>query len=170
MGEHILMWLREGVARADIVYFSAQIIGIDLFYRSLAPQIFPFLNTDMKMSMIRRQKIPILSWNTLFLIVGEAAREEILWRLPLFIFVLAGNGKIVLGAIAGLSILFGMAHGTVKNICVEGVSGVLYSVIFLKCGGFQGFPLHALVVVFLTHVTTNGIVAVWRLLRGERAI
>jgi membrane protease YdiL (CAAX protease family) len=81
--------------------------------------------------------------------------EEFFFRFcPLFIAVKAGMRKswIICVALAS-SALFGWLHGGVVHIFMQGVAGFLYSLAYLKCGGWRGAVLKPLAVTTTTHLT-----------------
>lgn len=118
-----------------------------------------------------RNKIPILVWwFPLFLFVA-ALIEEVIFRLPLALIVKKwGNSWQLFIAIVLFSMAFGMAHGSVKNIPLQGTFGLIYCLIFLKCGGLQRRYGKALCASTLAHVTMNGIIALIALANGIKTI
>ena len=62
-------------------------------------------------------------------------KEELYFRAPLF-FV-AFIPQLVIPAIFLFSVLFGWLHGDLSNLAIQGVSGIILSVMFLKFGGMQ---------------------------------
>lgn len=91
--------------------------------------------------------------------LGSAFLEERIFRLPLAIFIgknIDLENILVIAVL--LSVLFGLAHvnGTVagQRIFVQGVSGFILSVLFLKCG-MQGDYGKALMATTFTHFLYN---------------
>ena len=74
---------------------------------------------------------------------------------------------VFLGALA-LSIAFGLVHGSFKNIFVQGIGGLVYSIIFLKCGGFQRRFFKAIASSTLAHAAFNMFCAFMLALNGIR--
>lgn len=96
-------------------------------------------------------------WNMLIIM---AFIEELLFRLPLAIPVKRNwSAGSILVVAAILSVLFGLAHGA-DHIFIQGVSGFIYSIVFLKCGGFQRKFFKAFLIVTATHFLFNGLVAI----------
>ncbi|OGZ97663.1 MAG: hypothetical protein A2676_03635 [Candidatus Sungbacteria bacterium RIFCSPHIGHO2_01_FULL_51_22] len=56
-----------------------------------------------------------------------------------------------------LSAIFGAAHGNIINIFIQGVSGFMSLLLFLKCGGWQGRYVKALLTTGITHTLFNGV-------------
>ena len=76
-----------------------------------------------------------------------AGVEEIIFRLMIFapiIFVLSRRTNFgdIMSAVLPIavigSILFGLAHGHWYNVLIQGVYGLAFSAIYLKCGGLRG--------------------------------
>ncbi len=106
-------------------------------------------------------KLSILILSRTFLIAFPLTVlvEEILFRLPLAILVWKKWPlERILFSVLGLSLLFGLMHGGIWHVFSQGVGGMIYSVLFLKCGGFQGRYIKAVLVTFLTHLIFNSAV------------
>lgn len=120
--------------------------------------------------------IRILRWYFPFMLFGFAYFEEIIFRFtPIFLartflgkFFGASWGILIVALVA--SVLFGLVHGSPHNIYVQGVSGMLYSLLFLKCGGFQDHWGKATFVSTTAHFIRNGILALIVLLSGGTSI
>jgi membrane protease YdiL (CAAX protease family) len=85
-----------------------------------------------------------------------AFMEEILFRAPLGILLRLkmGLGKVICSMLA-LSIFFGYLHGGIGNIFIQGMAGVILSLVFLKCGGYNLNMPKALVTTTLMHFSFN---------------
>lgn len=92
----------------------------------------------------------------LLVILFMAFIEEVKFRLPLSVFVWLKlpTWGIMLVAIL-LSVLFGLLHGNGYNIPLQGFGGLLYSILYLKCGGMQKKPGKAIIVTTLAHALHN---------------
>lgn len=113
--------------------------------------------------------LPILTWKFPGQIFSLAVIEEVTFR-----FVLLGGAIQIWGATWPVllvmvisSIVFGLMHGGPVNILLQGVSGVVFSIVFLKCGGFDHAFLMALMVAAITHCIFNTIVAFFNLIGGH---
>lgn len=101
---------------------------------------------------------PIMMWPVLVLV---AVIEELIFRLaPLAVALFFFRRRpIPLLAIAlAVSVCFGFFHGNYLNIFMQGTSGFLLSLLFLKCGGFNGHIVKAFGTSSLAHFLFNGIV------------
>ena len=96
---------------------------------------------------------PWLLWsqNMKLQIVFNALQEEILWRAPLYFVPRRYLFAAVVVAAAG----FGWAHGDMRKILVQGIGGLLFSWLFLKCGGFHGHPVRGILCATLGHYLTT---------------
>ncbi|MBI5046037.1 MAG: CPBP family intramembrane metalloprotease [Candidatus Niyogibacteria bacterium] len=93
-----------------------------------------------------------------FILFALAFFEELLFRLPLALFVRVGwsLNRVLIIAIA-ISMYFGFSHGGVSHIFVQGVDGFIFSMVFLKCGGWQKHYAKALLASSTTHFMYNGV-------------
>ncbi|HSE35488.1 MAG TPA: CPBP family intramembrane glutamic endopeptidase [Candidatus Paceibacterota bacterium] len=67
-----------------------------------------------------------------------AAAEELLFRLPLIVFIKRNSSVGVLAAATiTLSIIFGLGHGGWIGVPMQGVMGLIFCCVFLKCGGLH---------------------------------
>lgn len=91
------------------------------------------------------------------LIIFTPIWEEVVFRyMPLIIVImLCGVSKKVLYCALIVSILFGFLHGGYAHIFVQGVVGILFSIVFLKCGGLQKKYIKAVSASTLTHFGVN---------------
>jgi len=66
------------------------------------------------------------------------AIEEAIFRLPLVVFLKRNaSPRTLCVVVAILSILFGLGHGGWIGVPIQGVMGISFCVVFLKCGGLQ---------------------------------
>lgn len=115
----------------------------------------------------RATGIPIFTPSFPFVLYTAAFLEEFLFRLPLtFLMEMKLSLDKVIGAAIVSSIVFGLCHGGFGNIFIQGVCGFLYSILFLKCGGYNGKYLKALVVTSSTHFLYNGILVIFTVVGG----
>lgn len=92
-------------------------------------------------------------------LLGSAALEEAAFRYPITIAVdlesRVGTFPLVIVSAIALSILFGYLHGGILFIFIQGVSGLLYSVLFLKCGGYARKALKPVATCTAAHFAWN---------------
>lgn len=81
--------------------------------------------------------------------------EEIIFRVPLGLIAPHVQLPITLTAAVTSSVLFGYLHGGISHIAIQGISGFIYSIIFLKCGGMKGKRLKPLLASTSAHFLGN---------------
>lgn len=85
-----------------------------------------------------------------------AALEELIFRLPLALFLKFNVRSETLCAVAFvLSTVFGLAHGGWVGVPIQGVMGVVFCVVFLKCGGLRKKYRKAFLSSTAVHFTYN---------------
>lgn len=116
-------------------------------------------------------RLPILVWDFPLVLLYLAAIEEFLFRVILLYLVMLVSRMVlgkrdfgyVLFAIVWSSIYFGYIHGGIIHIFIQGVAGVLFCLVFLKCGGYQGKIAKAFYCSTLCHALVNLLIAYWGL-------
>ncbi|MEK9158616.1 MAG: CPBP family glutamic-type intramembrane protease, partial [Patescibacteria group bacterium] len=70
--------------------------------------------------------IPLFSPLFILTVIILAAYEEMIFRLPLsFVVAIWGKSKILIAAIIVSSVGFGLAHGSLWHVCLQGIGGVI---------------------------------------------
>ena len=150
-------WLEKEAEGKSVLWYS-----LDCFVL-----IFLFVNLSIVILYLFNIHIPpVPAAKTLFaqpvnlvlvlaILIG-ALVEEILFRFPLSILGLIGAGPqlTLLGACI-LSGIFGWCHGGVSHVLIQGPFGFLLSMLYLKCGGYQGNVVKALFTTTLVHAGFN---------------
>ncbi len=113
-------------------------------------------------------EIYMLEWSfPITLAIGVVLEEFGFRLLPLaFTIGLIGNSSWILLVILCSSIVFGVAHGSMWHILVQGLVGVWLSIIFLKVGGFQRKYLRAWLICTAIHFCYNGIICLIVIFNG----
>jgi hypothetical protein len=83
--------------------------------------------------------------------------EEFFFRLSLMFFV-HKQPKVIFMSAVFLSALFGYAHGGIGYILIQGFSGLMLCLVFLKCGGLQEKPGKAFRSSSAVHLIFNWII------------
>ncbi len=96
--------------------------------------------------------------------------EELIFRLG-FLFVpiqiFSNSAPLpIFTAVVWSSVIFGYMHGGFKKVPLQGVSGLILSVVFLKCGGWNGDFFIATCVSVTAHSLINGGIYLWALREG----
>jgi len=85
-----------------------------------------------------------------------AVSEEIVYRtIPIYVAWRLNSRKLLWVAILASSILFAFGHKGFSSLLIQGVAGVLYSIAYLKTGGWNGKILKPTLFVIALHVTWN---------------
>jgi membrane protease YdiL (CAAX protease family) len=103
-------------------------------------------------------------WGLLFLPVLflHAAVEETVFRFLILSTIRPlwdRNPRKYLEYILFFSLLFGAFHSSIGGILIQGLNGILISLLFLKCGGFNYEYKKALATSSLAHFLFNAITA-----------
>ena len=93
--------------------------------------------------------------NILVFIFFNATMEEFLFRcLPVFIALHSKKNQarhLVAWGIFSSFFMFSFAHGSVLNMCIQGLVGIVWFLLYLKCGGLQGNHLKAVIATGTVH-------------------
>lgn len=65
--------------------------------------------------------------------------EELLFRVPIVLLfsIHRNNPKIFITFIIAFSAIFGLCHGSIYNIILQGFHGLIFSLVFTKTGGLN---------------------------------
>ena len=151
----------------DIYLYIIFSVGLTLVCNSAVTGIFKILNIHPTHYQINDPPIEILTVAFPFIMFLAALTEEIFFRLPLALLAKIKVPKRgILTCALVLSIIFGYCHGGSYYIFVQGVSGVILSMLFLECGGYQGKIIKPIMVSATAHFLFNGVIAISLLIRG----
>lgn len=153
-----MSWLQQEASGVKLRAISVTFLVFKFVYAITAVLIVKSIYPDFPGEAENR--IPILAaWFPFYLLLA-AYSEEFVFRLPLALLVKwEWSVKGILIAASVLSVLFGLVHGGIVNIFIQGVAGFAYCLLFLKAGGMQGKVVKPLVVTTLVHFSFNGILA-----------
>jgi len=156
-GRRIYLWI-FGTLLLGYIYTFAAFAVLGRMGVTIHPQV-----SDLK--------IDITSWSLPFLLFFFALIEEMMFRLPLMIAVNADADKKIIFLFAFiLSVVFGLLHGGIEHIFLQGAGGFLYCILFLKCGGYQKNYLQATAVSTAAHFLWNLSLCVIGIYHGVTAI
>ncbi len=106
-----------------------------------------------------------------FLMFFFAIVEEIIFRAPLILFITMNcRLRTMLFFAVLFSVIFGFLHGGIKHIFIQGVSGMMLSIAFLKCGGLQKKYTKALLTSTTVHYIYNMILVALLVLLGATSV
>ncbi len=157
----MLTWLSREIKGYQRVRFIFTAILVDVVYSLL---MMHFLDKWGWLEHIDAKTV-IYSWPfnkehelALLLVFTELSFiEEVIFRLlPLggFIYLCGVTWKVV-GVALFSSVLFGYWHGGYASILIQGVSGMIYALVFLKCGGLQKKYFEGLLSSWACHAGAN---------------
>lgn len=116
---------------------------------------------DPELPLLKEKFFVIMLFSVPFAVFMEEAVWRLLLVLPLaFIVESKARPKVLLVSTLLLSMIFGYIHkipGGIPSILLQGVGGLLLSVVFLKCGGLQGKYWKALGASTCVHIVFNWI-------------
>jgi len=118
---------------------------------------------ELKVAVAKATGAEILGTIAIFFayFIGVAIQEELLFRvLPLgFGRFITKDPRVLLWMIViPTSILFGFVHGSVWNILIQGVGGMILCIVYLMCGGYQGKILKPFFMTSAIHCVYDTII------------
>ncbi len=155
----LLQWLQEEVRGKDVFLVVIVAVALCWFWNSAVLILTHFMGAGL--SLAGQGNGPMLNIYSPVILLGSAFFEELIFRLPLAIFVRMGWSleKVFVVAVP-LSVFFGFLHGGISHIFLQGVSGFIFSIVFLKCGGWQRNYTKALLASTATHFMFNAVL-IW---------
>lgn len=154
----LLNWLSKEAAGINLCLLVFACIIFDILYTFGAIKILYSLggiNLLPTATIGISKRLVLLSYSIYFFIIA-AFREEMVYRLSLmFAIEKFGRSGAVLWVALVISIIFGWGHGGIIHVFTQGVIGLSFSILFLKCGGFQRHYFKAVMVVTITHAFFN---------------
>lgn len=161
-------WLEKELHGFDLLVFIFKCSVLNILWCCLVMLVLHIINVEFPAT----RELPPLPAELVFLapfvLLVVALAEEIFFRLPLaWAIKVFGESKWTLVSAVALSTAFGLAHGHVLNIFVQGVSGLILCAIFLKCGGLQKKYFKALATATLAHAFCNTLLLIAAILAGQ---
>jgi len=160
--QRLLLWLSDEVSERRALLKIIIFVTPALVFHVL---VAPFIVLDsgyqpLDFSFLENFGPITLLWLPFGLAIGLfflAFIEELLFRfVPLGLAVkFFGRSPLVILTAILFSVLFGLCHGGFRHIFLQGVTGFVLSIVFLKCGGFQKKLLRATFVCAIIHASLN---------------
>ncbi len=177
----MIRWLNEECRGSQVFCLLLLFLMLDLTWSlSVSTAIRCF---DLDLSEARQAAgWSLLEARTWVRMIRAVAVEELIFRAPLAVLAmpllhfLKGDRfmtlrtVILLAAAAALSYLFGIAHGGYLCIFNQGISGLLYCLLFLKCGGAAAKLLKPMLATVSVHLSFNSALCALALLMGHTVI
>lgn len=160
--EQLYNFLSEEANWWGTIFLVIAVVTIDLTWTILVSSFFYLIGIKAPDDNITYYDsiVPINNWRCFFRVWLGACLEEYLYRFfPIFIsveFLLpASSFSAIIAVIIATSIIFGWAYGNFWCIFVQGVAGLLYSLLFLKCGGLTDDYFKAFFAATSAHFIHN---------------
>lgn len=67
------------------------------------------------------------------------------------------NDRVLIAAILCSSMVFGYEHGGMRGVPLQGIMGMIFASVFMKCGGMHRRPLRALMASICAHAFHNAL-------------
>lgn len=150
----LFSWFRAEPIGIELCFFLTLTLIVDLNLAIILAKTsnsFGFVDKNQLAVDVLMKEVPFV---TVFVRLPITVfMEEVIFRLPLALFVkFKANLPTILIMSVISSILFGYAHGSWGNVMNQGVGGLVYCVVFLKCGGLQGRYKKAFFSAFGAHL------------------
>lgn len=161
-------WLKREINGKQLYSFVIASIALNFGYSILAFKVMGILNIGISPVRSAADQIPIFTIFTPFILLGAAFVEEIFFRFaPLFVAVeMELSAKKLFVVVLVISAVFGICHGSAQHILFQGIGGVIFSVVFLKCGAMQGRYFKALIASAVSHFLFNVAVIITAVIKG----
>lgn len=147
-------WLEKELFGWRLCLFMLGSLAVIFVHSAFISNISPFFNLTQPSPDDFWTDLPILRTFIVYTFYA-AIFEEMLFRMPLAIAAEFCRPKTIVILVIVLSIIFGYLHGSFHHIYFQGAHGLVYSVIFLKAGGFQRRPFKALLAATIIHASYN---------------
>lgn len=160
-------WLYNEARGWRILFWIALVLTFELlFYMPAAHAVINFFHITVP--SVPCEKYAIVTISFPFLLFRDAIKEELLFRLPIAGMVeLRWKIQFMIFSAFALQVLFGWLHAkSIPHVFLQGVGGICYSLLFLKCGGVSRRYIKATLVTSTTHFLYNFILAMIALSRG----
>lgn len=157
--DKLFAWLRVEPTKCTLWLFFVKTVALIFFVEFLFGTLLDILGAPLRDETTLLPSIKESPFIWLFVVIPILAfLEELCFRLPLALFTAARVHPVTILAVAiGLSAIFGYAHGGWWQIPLQGTSGFIFCVVFLKCGGLQKKYVKALFSSSSVHLLSNWI-------------
>ncbi len=154
--KHITNWVFTRPQGAEYWLLPLFIVAWDQLYNIVVAQLL-YSNTLAEGTIATEEVVLVASWQFPFELILGATLEELVFRIiPLVILLRYMPNKLVTGAsVLALSVAFAFIHGGWPTLLLQGIGGVVYSIVFLKYADNGKRILEASAVVILVHIIFN---------------
>ncbi len=163
-------WLKQEVFGLKLLKLLGMFMSLKIAYLGIVVLIYRYLTISPQRKDVG---IKIISIELPVILLMSVIVEEIAFRLLPLLFAqevlkLQLPGVLVVATIS--SVLFGWSHGSLSNIPIQGVAGIMYCVLFLKTAGLRKNYVKGLATTITTHYLFNISLAVIIFCQGARQI
>ena len=163
-------WLKREARGRQVCFCVIACVIAKFAYVLCATWIFYLLKIDVPVAP-HKTKILISTPEFPLILTVMVFFEEGLFRLPLAIAVERNwSLKTVLACALVLSAIFGFCHGGIHHIFLQGVGGIMLSVLFLKCGGAQKNYAKAFTATSAAHFLFDEVLVLLLLATGATSL
>ena len=154
-----LDWIFRPPTAKEYMRLPFIVLGLDLLYNLAVIIVLVLLGIDPE-PVDDTHAVPIASWWFVLSIVWVSIEEEVIFRIIPLVLLLryVRNRVIIMVAVLAISALFGYVHHGWESIAMQGVGGVLYSILFIKYAENGTRYYQASAVVILVHTIYNAII------------
>lgn len=162
-------WLeREPTLKQVMVWIPLSAIGYVVYCACVIVIATHFESMPAALTAKSALQWPILTWSFLPGLFCLALIEEFLFRFLPSVCLLDRKSSDfdLLFFILLTSWAFGMMHGGKDHLIFQGVAGLLFSIVFLKCGGMKEKYFLGLLASTVVHTCVNATIAILMLYNG----
>lgn len=164
----MLEWIEKEAKGREMLKLIFIFLVLNFAYNVIAFYSLSKMGVTFPMDT-KKPKFGMFTWYLPVLIAFAAFVEECAFRAPLAIVALdERKTSMVLLMAVFLSVVFGYVHGGASFILIQGVSGFLYSILFLKCGGLKTKILKPLTASTTLHFLFNSTLALILFFHGAK--
>ena len=161
-------WLEEPVLNYEIIGHILKMSLLCIVYVCIFCLAMSYFCPEYLDSLRNEDAADLLEqkgWIITLVLVLASVFEELTFRLlPIIFFsIFVDEVEIdwkLISVVIVSSVLFGVFHGSLNNIPLQGVLGVLFCIVFLKNGGLQKKYIRATLASISVHLSYNVIVFV----------
>jgi membrane protease YdiL (CAAX protease family) len=150
----LVSWLRTepvGIELYSFLIMTTMVYTIISTILGITSYYLGFVDENQRRVETFLTEVPLMTIFVTFFI--GIVKEEVIFRLPLALFIKLKAGlPAILTVSVVSSILFGYYHGDWVNLKHQSVGGLVYCIVFLKCGGLHGNYKKAFLSALAVHL------------------
>ena len=154
----LLSWMEEGVTLRQLPKFIIGSALVSIIVSIIGLIIITRIGLDISSGVAKMTQLTTMAFLTKWVVAFFL--EEMLFRAPLYVPIYFGWTNILIPCVIILSGIFGWLHGGIGNIFIQGLAGLVFSIVFLKCGGMQREFWKGLFSSTATHTASNALIII----------